>query len=128
VSTSTSLLLAFLPGDYNNDGTVNMADYTVWRDTLGATGVGLPADGDGSGTVDAIDYGIWKTNFGISAGAVFAALEYAAVPEPPALLLGCVAMLAIAGLSNGRCLMRWRSGVQTDGAPIAPGKNGNSID
>ncbi len=25
-----------LPGDYNDDGTVNLADYTVWRDQLGA--------------------------------------------------------------------------------------------
>ena len=25
-----------LPGDYNNDGTVDAADYVVWRDTLGS--------------------------------------------------------------------------------------------
>ncbi len=106
VSTSTSLLLAFLPGDYNNDGTVNVADYTVWRDTLGATGVGLPADGDGSGTVDAIDYGIWKTNFGISAGAVFAALEYAAVPEPATVVPLAIALCGLTAVRRGAFVNR----------------------
>src|SRR5690606_12606496 len=40
-----------LIGDYNGDGTVNLADYTVWRDSLGSTVVaGDGADGDNSGT------------------------------------------------------------------------------
>jgi hypothetical protein len=29
-----------LPGDYNGDGTVDAADYVVWRKTLGTTGLG----------------------------------------------------------------------------------------
>ena len=32
-----------LVGDYNDDGTVDAADYTVWRDSLGQTGSGLAA-------------------------------------------------------------------------------------
>jgi hypothetical protein len=50
-------------GDYNKDGTVNAADYTVWRDTLGST-TNLRADGDKSGTVDQLDYDYWKARFG----------------------------------------------------------------
>jgi len=33
----TLAALASLPGDYNNDAIVNLADYTVWRDNLGAS-------------------------------------------------------------------------------------------
>ncbi|QDU89862.1 Arylsulfatase precursor [Pirellulimonas nuda] len=49
------------PGDYNLDGAVDAADYTVWRDTLGQkvppyTG----ADGNGDGVVDQADSEVWK--------------------------------------------------------------------
>ena len=52
-----------LAGDYNLDGTVNAADYTVWRDTLGST-TSLAADGNGNNAIDTGDYGVWKQNFG----------------------------------------------------------------
>jgi CSLREA domain-containing protein len=58
-----------LPGDYNFDGIVNAADYTVWRNTLGSTN-DLRADGSGEtpgvpdGVVDELDYAFWKANFG----------------------------------------------------------------
>jgi hypothetical protein len=55
-------------GDYNGNGHVDAADYTVWRNTLGSTSA-LAADGDGSGTVDEADYALWKTNFGKVNGA-----------------------------------------------------------
>ena len=37
------------PGDFNGDGKVDAADYTVWRDTLGSTS-DLRANGDNTGT------------------------------------------------------------------------------
>jgi len=52
-------------GDYNNDGTVNAADYTRWRDSLGQS-VTLPNDST-PGTVSQADYNVWKTNFGQTA-------------------------------------------------------------
>jgi len=51
-------------GDYNGDGTVDAADYAVWRHSVGATGRNLPADGNRDGTVDINDYGIWFDNLG----------------------------------------------------------------
>ena len=33
-SNSVQLVVG-VPGDYNDDGIVNTADYTVWRDSLG---------------------------------------------------------------------------------------------
>lgn len=54
-----------LPGDYNTDGTVNSADYSVWRDSLGAAVLPYSlADGDGSGVVDSGDNAVWRANYG----------------------------------------------------------------
>ena len=63
-----------LPGDYNQDNVVNAADYTVWRDTLGQSGLApySGADGDGDGTVDADDHQVWVSNFGATLPAAAA--------------------------------------------------------
>jgi hypothetical protein len=55
-------------GDYNQNGTVDAADYTQWRDTMGqpVATPGEGADGDLSGTVDQGDYTVWRTNFGVA--------------------------------------------------------------
>ena len=55
-----------LPGDYNSNGIVDAADYTVWRDALGQSGL-TPfsgADGDGDGEITQADYGVWKSHYG----------------------------------------------------------------
>ncbi|MCA9188726.1 MAG: dockerin type I repeat-containing protein, partial [Planctomycetales bacterium] len=44
-------------GDYNGNGIVDAADYTVWKDTFGSSD-DLIADGNGNGIVDAADYTI----------------------------------------------------------------------
>ena len=54
-----------LAGDYNHNGIVDAADYTIWRDTLGSTS-DLRADGDSNGVVNAADYSVWKMSFGAS--------------------------------------------------------------
>lgn len=73
---------AGLAGDFNQDNTVNLADYTVWRDKLGAAG--LPND-NGLGTVGSAHYDLWKSQFGQSLpGAIATA---AAVPEPATVCL-----------------------------------------
>jgi hypothetical protein len=56
-----------ITGDYNGNGTVDAADYVVWRKSVGQTGAGLPADGDGDMDVDEADYGVWRANFGETA-------------------------------------------------------------
>jgi hypothetical protein len=81
-------------GDYNDNGIVDAADYTVWRDTLGQSvgiNLGSGADGDGDGTIGLGDYDVWKEHFGEVAGAGSGSLA-AVVPEPAA------ASLLIAGL------------------------------
>jgi hypothetical protein len=84
-----------LAGDYNDDGLVDAADYTVWRDTLGATGANLPADGDGDQIIGPGDYQVWRTNFGAAGATALSAV--AVVPEPSA--IGSLATMAIALVS-----------------------------
>jgi hypothetical protein len=79
------LTSAGLPGDFNEDGTVDAADYVVWRDNLGSL-VSLPNDDTPGVTV--ADYDVWKAHFGESAAG---ALSVANIPEPSTqvtLLLG----------------------------------------
>jgi hypothetical protein len=85
-----------LPGDFNGDGIVDAADYTVWRDNLGAADEStISFNGDGIGGIDQNDYEVWKTKFGTTASG---GLAHAIVPEPAtglsailaAILLLCV--------------------------------------
>jgi hypothetical protein len=80
-------VLPGLPGDYNQNGTVDAADYVVWRKNLGSS-MTLPND-DTAG-VGPDDYARWRTNYGqtAGAGAVTANAANYAVPEPaPCVLL-----------------------------------------
>ena len=92
VQTSASLT-PHSTGDYNHNGVVDAADYTVWRDTLGQVGVALAADGNSNGSVDADDYDVWQTNFGIVVGG--GALASGGVPEPTSGVLLLVAALML---------------------------------
>ncbi len=88
-----------LPGDYIQDGIVDAADYTEWRNHLGSS-TSLPND-DTTG-VGQDDYDRWKTHFGESAGS--GSLTNSSVPEPATLLL----LTLTAGGINAR-LRRSRS-------------------
>jgi glycoprotein endo-alpha-1,2-mannosidase len=96
-----------VPGDYNQNGIVDAADYTVWRDHLGQT-YSLPNRSSLlSGPVSTADYTYWKSQFGQHAGSGAAS----AVPEPASLLLmglGC-SIVALIGRRSHLCRrqLRW---------------------
>jgi T5SS/PEP-CTERM-associated repeat protein len=96
----TSISLAIhssgIAGDYNADGTVNAADYTVWRDNFGSTTV-LPNDPSG-GTIGVTQYNTWRSNFG-SSNSGSAHATALSVPEPATLPL---ALLLFAALIRSR--------------------------
>ena len=99
IKNPTSLVLQAIsavavPGDYNGDGTVNAADYTVWRNTRNST-TNLAADGDNSGTVNTADYNFWKARFGRTSGSGSGS---GAVPEPGSVALALVAGLALVAI------------------------------
>ena len=80
--------------DYNHNGIVDAADYTVWRDSLGQTGAGLAADGNGNGVIDAGDYDAWASSFGNHTGGGAGTMTAAPEPSTAALLsIGCVVAL-----------------------------------
>lgn len=76
-------------GDYNDNGVVDAADYTVWQDNLGGDSAVLNGNGSGSSTVVQSDYDLWKQNFGNSE-----TVSGQALPEPSSLLLGLVLAVA----------------------------------
>jgi hypothetical protein len=96
VSPTNQLMVAYdppalgPPGDYNRDGSVDAADYVVWRKT----------DGSQDG------FNIWRANFGQTAGGSAAlpsaATLPAAVPESATFRLGSIALVSWLVFSCGR--------------------------
>lgn len=86
----------FPQGDYNLNGVVDAADYTIWRDTLGST-TDLRANGNNIrnsiGVIDMADYELWRFNYGRTSGAGAASGLGSAetVPEPATFLLAAIA-------------------------------------
>lgn len=83
--------LATLPGDYNGNGVVDTADFSVWRSCLGQTGANLPADGNGDGIVDQSDRDLWRAHYGESG-------SLSVVPEAPAIIVWAGVVLAGIGV------------------------------
>lgn len=79
-------------GDYNGNGQVDAADYTIWADSFNTTVSPFAgADGNGDGVIDAADYTVWADNFGNT--AALSSVAYP-IPEPASLaLLGLSGML-----------------------------------
>jgi hypothetical protein len=73
----------FPPGDYNRDGTVDAADYVVWRKNPG-------------GIFTQNDYNVWRAHFGQTAGSGMGS-NANGVPEPTTIipiLMGTLALLS----------------------------------
>jgi hypothetical protein len=83
-------------GDYNQNGIVDAADFTVWRDKLGQS-ILLPNDST-PGTVTHADYAVWRAHFGQTVGGGAAAGVTALIPEPETFV-----MLILAAFGT-----RWR--------------------
>ena len=87
-------------GDYNGDGAVNAADYTLWRD--GST---LSADGDGNRLLDEGDYAYWSARYNGNAGQQNAT----AAPEPSVLSITITLV----------CCLHLRRGERRESVPVA---------
>jgi Concanavalin A-like lectin/glucanases superfamily len=67
------------PGDFNQNGSADAADYVVWR----------KSDGDPG------RYNLWRTNFGRTVGDGPSSGSIAAVPEPQSIALFCCGVVLI---------------------------------
>jgi len=79
-----------IAGDFNGNGIVDVADYGIWRNTLGSS-TDLRADSNGNNVIDQEDYVAWQMDFGNTAGSGSLAQR---VPEPCSM-----ALMVISGLS-----------------------------
>jgi hypothetical protein len=79
---------AVVPGDFNNSGTVDAADYVVWRKGLGTL-------------YTHTDYNVWRVHFGQTASNGAGNGMNAAVPEPASLI-------SSPGAMAGLCFCGWR--------------------
>jgi hypothetical protein len=83
-----------LAGDYNKNGTVDTADYVVWRHLMGmplGSRPDLPNAINGPRPPDVADHFIWRRFYGESVPPIGAA----AVPEPASWLLTCLALCCV---------------------------------
>jgi formylglycine-generating enzyme required for sulfatase activity len=83
-----------VPGDYNTNGTVDAADYVLWRN-----GGPLANEVSEPGTVNQQDYVEWRARFGNTAGTG-SGLGGAEVPEPS--VLTCVLFAGLGAIGAHR--------------------------
>lgn len=99
VPADSEIVVTETPGDFNGDGTVDLADYTTWRDHMGQTGDLLPGDGNGDGAVDMADYALWEADFGQVAYSLSSGLP---IPEPHAAVGLFTALAGLVGVRWSR--------------------------
>jgi len=87
-----------VPGDFNEDGAVDAADYVVWRRNENTTNT-LPNDNEIGGTIGQAHYDLWRANFGAPGGSGGGA---DAVPEPASAILLIVASCGLATTRRAR--------------------------
>jgi hypothetical protein len=88
-----------LPGDFNNNGAVDAADYIVWRKNVGVSIV-MFNETVSPGVVDQADYHEWRSHFGTTSGNG-AGITVTAVPEPICLFpVGLFTLLFARGTSR----------------------------
>jgi uncharacterized repeat protein (TIGR03803 family) len=99
----TVFALHAMPGDANNDGTVDINDLTIVLANYNQTGMTWSqGEFTGDGTVDINDLTIVLANYNTTFGSPAAGLS--AVPEP-----SCVVLLALAAISLIAFAKRWRT-------------------
>ena len=93
-----------VPGDYNGDRLVDLADYTAWRNAFGNVGASL-ADGNHDGIVNSADFVVWRRAMGANLLGSGSSLEPTQnVPEPSTNVL-----TAIGVVGSCRASLRRRS-------------------
>jgi hypothetical protein len=92
-----------VPGDYNDNGIVDGADYVVWRKTKGTMSEGLAADSNNDNQIDDLDYSEWRSSFGNDRhdGHHHGSGAMSALPEPTAAAFMTITL--VTAFSTLRC-------------------------
>ncbi|MDZ4659316.1 MAG: GH25 family lysozyme [Bythopirellula sp.] len=92
LQVTSTIIAPTIPGDFDGDGDVDGTDLAQWQDDYDANG---ESDADEDGDSDGRDFLIWQQNFTgpgpLTASAV-------AVPEPAAIALLLISLLAVSGI------------------------------
>lgn len=97
--SSSAVTLSVTRADFNHNGTVDAADYILWRNSRNMNVAAYTgADGNGDGVINDLDLALWRSNFGNSAGisAGGGAVLATHVPEPTSGWLAVVASFCLA--------------------------------
>ena len=108
-STATELILTAisgLEGDYNNDGVVDAADYTVWRDNVDEPPGKLFNDFKGV-AVGQVQYLAWRSSFGMAIPTPATAPQLSPAPEPHSAMLLLMSLSAAWARSGGPVRLFW---------------------
>jgi hypothetical protein len=103
LATTFSHTFTYVPGDFNLDGAVDLADLDVWKANAGIGSTWQTGDANHDGVVNLLDLDLWKAAApsylgGAAGGGAGAATS---VPEPGTLALSVAGLLAL--LARARC-------------------------
>ncbi|HVU90553.1 MAG TPA: dockerin type I domain-containing protein [Pirellulales bacterium] len=90
------------PGDLNDDGTTDLADYSILKSEWMQTGLGLAADLNGDGVVNLADFLRFKTDYQAFALGGASALAVP-IPEPSSWMLLVVGLFGWQHFARGNC-------------------------
>jgi hypothetical protein len=93
--------------DFNLDGVIDNADFTIWKANFGVENNASFEEGDanGDGLIDAADYVVWRDTMGpaVSLGVfTVSATSINVVPEPTTIGLAIAGAIALAMRNDGR--------------------------
>ncbi|QDU91442.1 hypothetical protein Pla175_48700 [Pirellulimonas nuda] len=80
-----------LAADYDGNGTVGQEDYALWAETFGNDDFDVTADGNLDGVIDAADYTSWRDSLGASGsvtGSIMGDFSSMVIDDPTNLLAG----------------------------------------
>lgn len=106
-----------ITGDYNSDGTVDAADYTLYRDNLGSDS-SLLANNLIPGNVGPAHYSQWSDRFGETIGSTVSV----SVPEPTTASLALFAVALFSLGSHAKLRSPWGDSTVTEDTKL-PAKN-----
>lgn len=99
-SLSAAVVYRYSPGDFDRNLVIDEIDYAIFLGTFGQT-IDRRADGNNDGVVDAADYTVWRDNLGLGFSVLPVVVGGGDVPEPSMLTLAVIGGgMLVAGMAR----------------------------